>query len=156
MSSIRSSSSLLRKSHIANHAQVVGIFRALHISQWQSEPHQQNQNPCKRSYPQTLKTMTNTLLDRSGSPVCTWLLCLMQVSVLFLKLTYNLTLGGIQLHCAEGSTRDKSLTVLHRFDLRSANLWIQLMERICLSPLASSNQYKCNMRLSKTRRRAHD
>jgi hypothetical protein len=104
MSSIRSSSSLLRKSHIANHAQVVGIFRALHISQWQSEPHQQNQNPCKRSYPQTLKTMTNTLLDRSGSPVCTWLLCLMQVSVLFLKLTYNLTLGGIQLHCAEGST----------------------------------------------------
>jgi hypothetical protein len=90
---------------------VVGIFRALHIGQWQSEPHQQHQNPCKRCY-QTLKTMMNALLDRSGPPVSTWLLCLMYVAVL-LKLTYNATLGGIPLQCAEGSTRDnKSLTVL--------------------------------------------
>jgi hypothetical protein len=96
----------------SNRAQVVDIFRALHIGQWQSEPHQQHQNPCKRSYPQTLKTMTNTLLDRSGSPVCTWLLCLMHIVVL-LKLTYNWKVGGIPLHGAEGSTRDKSLTVLH-------------------------------------------
>jgi dTDP-4-dehydrorhamnose 3,5-epimerase-like enzyme len=37
-------------------ASVVGIFRALHIGQWQiSEPHQQHQNPCERRY-QTLKT----------------------------------------------------------------------------------------------------
>jgi hypothetical protein len=48
-------------------ARVVGILRALHIGQWQSEPHQQHQNPCERRY-QTLKTTTNTLLDRSGSP----------------------------------------------------------------------------------------
>ena len=56
-------------------ARVVSILRALHIGQWQSEPHQQHQNPCERRY-QTLKTTTNTLLDRSGSPVYTWLLCL--------------------------------------------------------------------------------
>jgi hypothetical protein len=93
-------------------ARVVGIFRALHIGQWQSEPHQQHHNPCKRCY-QTLKIMTNTLLDRSGSPGSTWLLCLLYVAVL-LKLTSNWTLGGIPLQCAEGSTRDgKSLTVLH-------------------------------------------
>jgi hypothetical protein len=41
--------------------------RVLHIGQWQSEAHQQHQNPSKRRY-QTLKTMMNTLLDRSGSP----------------------------------------------------------------------------------------
>jgi hypothetical protein len=57
-------------------ARVVGILRALHIGQWQSEPHQQYQNPCERRY-QTLKTTTNTLLDRSGYPGYTWLLCLM-------------------------------------------------------------------------------
>jgi hypothetical protein len=93
-------------------AGVVGIFRLLYIGQWQSEPHQQHQNPCKRCY-WTLTTMMNTLLDRSGSPGSTWLLCLMYVAV-FLKLTYNWTLGGSPLqHCAEGSTCDKSLTVLH-------------------------------------------
>ncbi len=91
-------------------ARVLGILRALHIGQWQSEPHQQQQNPCERRC-QTLKTMTNTLLDRSGSPACTWLLCLMHVSVL-LNLTHNWTLGGIPLQCAEGSTQDINLPLL--------------------------------------------
>jgi hypothetical protein len=85
---------------------VVGILLALHIGQWQSEQHQQHQNPCERRY-QTLKTMTNTLLDRSGSPGYTWILCLMYVAVL-LNLTYNWTIGGIPLQCAEGSTQDIS------------------------------------------------
>jgi hypothetical protein len=48
-------------------ARVVGILCALHIGQWQSEPHQQHQYLCERRY-QTLKTMTKNLLDRSGSP----------------------------------------------------------------------------------------
>jgi hypothetical protein len=87
-------------------AHVVGILRALHIGQWQSEPHQQHQNPWERRY-QTLKTTKNTLLDCSGSPGYTWLLCLMYVAVL-LNLTYNWTLGGIPLQCAEGSTQDIS------------------------------------------------
>jgi hypothetical protein len=99
---------------------VVGIFRALHIGQWQiSEPHQQHQNPCEGHY-QTMKTMMHTLLDRSGSPGYTWLLCLVYVAVL-VNLTYNWTIGGIPLQCAEGSTHDKSLTIiLHRSILRSA------------------------------------
>jgi hypothetical protein len=87
-------------------ARVVDILRALHIGQWQSEADQQHQNPAERRY-QTLKTMTNTLLDRSGSPAYTWLLCLMYVAVL-LNLTFNWTLGGIPLQCAEGSTQDIS------------------------------------------------
>jgi hypothetical protein len=58
---------------LSNRAQVeisvwaVGIFRPLHIGQWQiSEAHQQHQNPCEHRY-QILKTMMHTLLDRSGS-----------------------------------------------------------------------------------------
>jgi hypothetical protein len=98
---------------------VVGIFRVLHIGQWQiSEPHQQHQNPCEHGY-QTLKTMMHILLDRSASFGHTWSLCLLYFAVL-LQLTYNWTLGGIPLQCAEGSTRDKSLTIiLHRSNLRS-------------------------------------
>jgi hypothetical protein len=76
-------------------ARIVDILRALHIGQWQSEAHQQYQNPSERRY-QTLKTMMNTLLDRSGSPPYTWLLCLMYVAFL-LNLTFNWTIGGIPL-----------------------------------------------------------
>ena len=86
-------------------------------------------NPCKRCY-QTLKTMMNTLLDRSGSPGSTWLLCLMYVMVL-LNLTYNWTLG------AEGSTRDKLLTALHRSNLRSAKNPAD--PNLCLDPLDGEN-----------------
>jgi hypothetical protein len=48
---------------------------ALVIDSWQSEPHRQNQNPSERRL-QTVKRMTNTLLDRSGSPPFTWILYL--------------------------------------------------------------------------------
>ena len=87
-------------------ARVLGVLRALQIGQWQSQPHQQHQNPCERRY-QTLKRMTNTLLDRSGSPASTWLLCLMYVAIL-LNLLYNWTLGGIPLQFAKGVTKDIS------------------------------------------------
>jgi hypothetical protein len=112
---------------------IVGIFHALHTGQQQiSEPHQQHQNPCERRY-QTLKTMMHTLLDRSVSSGYTWLLCLLYFAVL-LHLTYNWTLGGIPLQCAEGSTRDKSLTIiLHRSNLRSAKK--SSNPNLCLDPL---------------------
>jgi hypothetical protein len=57
---------------------VKDILRALIIGAWQSEPHQQHQNPAERKY-QTVKRMANTLIDRSGSPAYTWLLALMYV-----------------------------------------------------------------------------
>jgi hypothetical protein len=57
---------------------------------------------------QTLKTMTDTLLDRSGSPPYTWLLCLIYVAFL-LNLTFNWTIGGTPLQFSEGSTQDISL-----------------------------------------------
>ena len=57
---------------------VMDIVRALFIRTWQSEPQQQQQNPAERRY-QTVKTMSNTVLDRTGAPAYTWLLCLMYV-----------------------------------------------------------------------------
>ena len=46
------------------------ILRALFISSWQSEPHQQQQNPAERKY-QTLKRYTNTICSRTGVPANT-------------------------------------------------------------------------------------
>jgi hypothetical protein len=55
---------------------VKNILRALCIFDWQSEPHQQQQNPCERRY-QMLKSIANTILGQRGSPAYLWLLCLM-------------------------------------------------------------------------------
>jgi hypothetical protein len=57
------------------------VLRALCIDDWQSTPHEQHPNPAESMY-QTVKTMTNTLLDFTGSPAYTWLLCLMYVCLL--------------------------------------------------------------------------
>jgi hypothetical protein len=57
---------------------VKDVLRALHISDWQSEPHHQNQNPSERRYG-TVKEWTNRTMDRSGAPPKAWLLCMMWV-----------------------------------------------------------------------------
>jgi hypothetical protein len=67
---------------------VLDILRAYVIGTWQSEPHQQQQNPAKRHY-QTAKRMTNTVMDRTNSPAYTWLLALLYVC--FLINTRNMT-----------------------------------------------------------------
>ena len=43
------------------------------IADWQSEPHQQHQNPAERRY-QDIKRITNTLLDWTGAPPSLWFL----------------------------------------------------------------------------------
>ena len=54
-------------------SKVNDLLRSLCIKQWSSEPYQQHQNPSERHY-QTIKTFTNTVLDRTGSPTDKWLL----------------------------------------------------------------------------------
>jgi hypothetical protein len=58
--------------------EVRGILHTYGISCWQSEPHQQHQNPAERQY-QTVKQLCNTILDQTGAPAYCWLLCLMYV-----------------------------------------------------------------------------
>jgi hypothetical protein len=47
---------------------VKDILHALCISDWLSEAYQQQQNPAERRY-QTIKSITNTILDHTGSPL---------------------------------------------------------------------------------------
>jgi hypothetical protein len=54
---------------------IIDILRTLCIKSWQSEPYQQQQNPAERYY-QTLKTAANRIMDHTGAPPKTWLLCL--------------------------------------------------------------------------------
>ena len=54
------------------------ILRSLCIDDWQSEPHQQQQNPAERRY-QTVKRITSTLMDRTGASADTWFLCMSYV-----------------------------------------------------------------------------
>ena len=85
---------------------VVDILRALIIGSWQSEPDQQHQNFAERRF-QTVKTMSNTILDRTGSPAYTWLLCLMYVCFI-LNHTFEPSINAVPLQVATGSTPDIS------------------------------------------------
>ena len=55
-------------------AKVQDILRHFTMGQYRSEPHQQNQNPAERRI-QDVKKRVNMLLDHTGSPADTWLLC---------------------------------------------------------------------------------
>jgi hypothetical protein len=66
---------------------VQDILRNLCIKSWQSEPHQQQQNPAERCY-QTIKRAANCVLDRSGAP--NYSVFSMFVIYLFMHLTTHL------------------------------------------------------------------
>jgi hypothetical protein len=76
---------------------VKDILCALCISDWQSEPHQQQQNPVEHRY-QTIKSVTNTILDCIRSPTSLWLLCLMYVCFLLNNNTSSKALLGASSH----------------------------------------------------------
>jgi hypothetical protein len=82
------------------------ILCTLCIKSWQSEPHQQQQNPAERRY-QTIKCTANRVLDRSSALDYTWLLCLQYVCYL-LNHAYNNTLEGVPLQLLSGITIDIS------------------------------------------------
>ena len=64
------------KTEISN--KVMDILMAYHISNWHSVPYHQNQNPAEWRY-RTIKSWTNTVMNKSGAPANCWLLCLIYV-----------------------------------------------------------------------------
>jgi len=90
---------------------VENVLRTFCVKSWQSEPHQQQQNPAERRF-QTVKTAVNRILDRTGAPPSTWLLCTQYVCFL-LNHTYNETLRTVPIKALTGSTPD--ISVLLRF-----------------------------------------
>lgn len=98
---------------LSDHAQVEtsqrakDILRAYVIGDWQSEPHQQQQNPAERHY-QTVKRMTNTIMDRTGSPPYTWLLAMQYVSMILNHVSHKRLNDRTPLEALTGITPDVS------------------------------------------------
>jgi hypothetical protein len=110
------------------------VLRPLHISTWQSEPHQQHQNPAKCQY-QNIKQLCNTILDRSGAPAYTWLLCLMYVCFL-LNNTWCEVVDDIPIRMSTGSTNDISPLLCFHF-------WEPVYYKFDNSDFPSDSREKC-------------
>ena len=100
------------KTEISN--KVMDILRAYHISNWHSEPYHQNQNPAQWRY-RTIKSWTNTFMNRSGAPANCWLLCLSDVCYLLNHIACSALDGKIPLLGLTGITPDISIILLFTF-----------------------------------------
>ena len=100
------------KTGISN--KVTDILRAYHISNWHSEPYHQNRNPDEWRY-RTIKSWTNTVMNRSGAPANCWFLCLIYVCYLLNHIACNAIDGKISLLALTGITPDISIILLFTF-----------------------------------------
>ena len=100
------------KPEISN--KVKDILRAYHISNWHSEPYHQNQNHAEWRY-STIKSWTNTVMNRSGAPAYCWLLCLIYVCYLLNYIACSALDGKILLLALTGITPDISIILLFTF-----------------------------------------
>ena len=100
------------KTEISN--KVMDILRAYHISNWHSEPYHQNLNPAEWRY-RTIKSWTNTVMNRSGAPANCWLLCLIYVCYLLNHIACTALAGKIPLLALTGITPDISIILLFTF-----------------------------------------
>ena len=87
-------------------SKVKDILRTLLIGAWQSEAYHQHQNPSERRF-QTVKTQTNRILDRTGAPPSTWLLCLLYV-IFLLNHTFCNAINAVPIQLLRSSTPDIS------------------------------------------------
>jgi ATP/ADP translocase len=85
--------------------EVRGILWTYGISSWQSEPHQQHQNPAERRY-QTVKRLCYTILDQTGASAYCWLLCLMYVCFM-LNNAFSEVIQSTPLRQAYGTERQR-------------------------------------------------
>ena len=93
---------------------VMDNLRACHISNWHSEPYHQHQNPSEWRY-RTIKSWTNTVMNRSGAPANCWLLCLIHVCYLLNHIFCNVLDRKIPLLALTGITPDISIILLFTF-----------------------------------------
>ena len=89
---------------------VKDILRTLVIADWQSTPHENQQNPAERQY-QTVVHLVNLLMDCTGAPPNLWLEALKYVCFL-LNHTYNANIDGIPLKKLTGQQVDKYVTTV--------------------------------------------
>ena len=94
-------------------SKVKDILRTLIIGSWQSEAYHQHQNPSEHRF-QTVKSQTNRILDRTGSPPSTWLLCLLYV-IFLLNHTFCNAINAVPIQRLCGSTPDISTLLCFHF-----------------------------------------
>ena len=87
------------------------ILRAYHISNWHSEPYHQNQNPAEWRY-RTIKSWTNTFINRSGAPANSWVFCMIYVCYILYHIACGELNGSIPLLVVYGITPDISICLL--------------------------------------------
>ena len=93
---------------------VKDILRAYNISDWQSEPHHQNQNPAEwRKTP--IKVWTDTIMNRTGAPAGCWLLTLQYVCYRFNDISTASPGDQVHLQVLYGVTPDISIVLLYTF-----------------------------------------
>ena len=93
---------------------VKDILRMYHSSSWNSEPYHQNQNPAEGRYC-TLKSWTNTIMNRSGAPADCWLLCMIHASYILNHLSCEALAGNVPLGMLYGVSPDISIILLYTF-----------------------------------------
>ena len=93
---------------------VKDILRMYHSSSWNSEPYHQNQNPAEGRYC-TLKSWTNTIMNRSGAPADCWLLCMIHASYILNHLSREALGGNVPLGMIYGVSPDISILLLYTF-----------------------------------------
>ena len=84
------------------------------MSDWQSEPHHQNQNPAEWRY-RTIKAWTNTIMNRTGAPAYCWLLTLQYVCYILNHISTGSLGGQVPLQVLYGVTPDISIMLLYTF-----------------------------------------
>ena len=93
---------------------VKDILRMHHSSSWNSEPYYQNQNPADGRFC-TLKSWTNTIMNRSGSPADCWLLCMIHASYILNHLSCEVLGGNVPLGMLYVVSSDISIILLYTF-----------------------------------------
>ena len=93
---------------------VKDILRMYHSSSWNSEPYHQNQNPAEGRYC-TLKSWTNTIMNRTGAPADYWLLCMIHASYILNHLSCEALAGNVPLGMLYGVSPDISILLLYTF-----------------------------------------
>lgn len=91
---------------------MLDLLQTYVVGNWNNEPNYQNQNLAERRY-QTVKCATNCLMERSGSPANTWLLCICYVCYILNHLAHLLLHRRTPLKAFNGITPDISALLLH-------------------------------------------
>ena len=93
---------------------VKDILRMYQSSSWNSEPYHRNQNPAERRYC-TLKSWTNTIMNRYGAPADCWLLCMIHASYILNHLSCEALGGNVPIGMLYGVSPNISILFLYTF-----------------------------------------